>query len=273
MAGARVDNETGLVSRFVLIGSHDRTNPESSASDFRVDIPQAGSAIPRVVGVSVQAVGFPNVFDNVREGDNTLHLIYVNAGDATAVDREITVPPGYYSTEQLLEYLTAAFSDTNPAVVFELAYVASKPQVQISFSPPPVSDYDFEVSGPIADALGYKDRPIVTGIGAGVIQVADYIPALRGVAAVNVHSLAASGGAKAYDGDGQEIHLLTTIPVTVPYLGYQTTTLGEYAQPSLLFDDTNITSLDIRLRDQKGRRLLIGQNQEMYILLRFWVQS
>jgi hypothetical protein len=264
-----------MESRLITINSAHRTSNsnENNTTNFSVDLLNATPEIrDRVLGVSVETVGFVNHLDNVYASTETL---YVTRDDVTY---SVTLGVGLYNYVELADRVTEAV--TNQLGLTPGEYVATAHHevdagpATISHSYTPIipgSTLTFEyVRQSAAHPLGYS-QTFTIGVG---LDIPFFRPNLYGPMAVVLHTRALAGSRSSVDGLGAASATIMTIPIQVPYGRVVSMHMGGEERPSILYSegaDRNLTNIDVSLRHLDGSNVDIGTG-EMYVTFRVWIR-
>jgi len=102
-------------------------------------------------------------------------------------------------------------------------------------------------------------------------DVGEAPPNLFGETLVYLYSQAIAQQVKAYSGQGEPDYMVATLPITVPYGGFQVWNFNQYQSPTTRYDKGwSSTIVDITLKNIYGETLDIGPNQHMYVTLKLW---
>lgn len=198
--------------------------------------------------------------------------------------REVFVDPGFYDNIQLGNAVAAAlqasvgpvvaFSEVSPG--FDYRYqVTSTTPIQLVVQQLPL--YLHADPRQLLQQMGFFGLPNVvsdgSGIGPNPLIVASALPQLFGETVAYLHSIFLARDCRGFDGEGKIEHHVTTLPIDVPYLGYQNVLLNQYQNPTIKYaNPMTLTQVDLRLRNIYGEILDIGPNQELYAVVRLWYE-
>jgi hypothetical protein len=281
------DGQSNFVVRF---GTHDATTVITNSS-FTVDITERTAMTRGATGFAVDAVGFPNVFPNirphrVRPSDKFTLQIQPNGTAPAWLQATFDIPAGYWSDSELTAYIKVQM-----ALVPELIAIGP---TTITWTPPVAGngnadkwtltvttvgdpllvirvDNDQELSG-AARLLGFTQ--LAPAFAAS--QTASSLPSLAGVNVVYVHSNDLAG--EGCDGDGSVVRQIAAIPMTVAYGEWQAFGPDQSGSEVVSWSGTSdyrkpVTSIHLVLRDMWGEPLDIGDNSELFVSLRFFRNS
>jgi hypothetical protein len=266
----------------IRLGTHDAVRKLNN-SNFTCEFAERTSLTTGLTGLAVEAVGFPNVFPNVRPhpDDPTDQLtLEIVTGGGPAVIETTTAPKGYWSDSELVAWLAD-----------NLARFPSLPMDTVLDGTGPVpgnplqSTWTFELTSATDPLLAFAISADKTTSGLGRMlgftnpsapapsQTAPSPPAFTGDSVVYLHSPRVAPGG--LDGDGSKVQQLIAIPITVPYGLFQTFAPDPAAQRVIDWTGRKevgsvLHEITIEMRDQYGIPLDIGDNQEMFVSLRFF---
>lgn len=190
--------------------------------------------------------------------------------------QSVVIPPGFYDNIQLAAAVSAAIQAVVGGVVaiteispgFDYRYqLTSTIPIQLVIYRAPF--YLHQDPRQLLQQMGFFDLPSTTG----VLILANLIPQLFGESVVYLHSVFLARDNRSFDGEGQLEHHVLTVPVDVPYLGYQQLYPNQYQNPVIKYaTPMSLTEADIRLRNVYGELLDIGDNQQMYVVVRLWYE-
>ena len=252
--------------QYVRISNKDRLPQSESASNFDVSL-KNNSDLNQTLEMYIHSVTIPNVFYNIDTHNNSLRFGARSLGGATNVQPTITITPGFYSTAQLLVVLKTAMDLAMVPVAGTIDFTQDAFTNLISFQTTNLDGVEFFPSlSTIGDPLGLLTNitPYTT------VGTFDAMPALQGEIMVYLHSkdLAPS---KTQLTNSLSVSSFASIPVNVPFLSTITYEPVEMETTKLIFNtQTDITSLNIKLRAQDGRLLSLGGNQEIIIVFKIY---
>jgi len=292
-------------SRQIRIASHDAVEWKSN-SEFTVDL---GNSIidvnTGVFGVSIESCGFKNAVQNVRatefEPNGPEVLIRVYNGAVLETQQVYYLPPGWWTAESVQVFLTQALAGNRaPQPVWPTPNVPIVSLVNLNQDE---TTYDkrlrFTVTGggnrwvnlvgsrdgdanamTLANYLGWPIDPSIAGLQqlnvpdpvqwSTAFSVAPHLANFQGDSALFLHSSVLLHDQSSLDGEGLVNSVLIPIPITAPYLGIQTYTPEQYQRPTIVYNESvSIRTVNLTLRDVKGRAVDIGTG-ELWVVLRFW---
>lgn len=272
-------NLDGMETRLITINSSHKSSMAQVTTDFSVDLI---NAIPelrdRVMGASVETVGFANFINNVRHPYNHLYFIFGSTLGG-AVPLTATIPVGNYDWVEyaaaLQTAMQAAIDDVTygPAMTVTAipAAAAAPAKIVLHYDSPDFGSY----------VLINYDRgsaPYIIGMDQD-IQLDDAIgelafrPNLGGPMALLLHTRAMAGSRSSVNGDGTPSEALLTIPVRVPYGQVDNIHLAGDNRPLALYSSgahRNLANIDVTLKHLDGAVVDIGTG-EMYVTFRVWL--
>lgn len=197
--------------------------------------------------------------------------------------RVVVVADGYYDNIQLANELASLIQASVGGVVtiaevvpgFDYRYeVTSTVPIQLVLRRFPT--YIHSDARQLLQQMGFFDLPtsVSTGVFPDPLMVASVTPNLFGETVVYLHSTLMSRDCRGFDGEGKIEHHIMTIPIDVPYLGYQNLFANQYQNQTIKYaTPMTLTQCDLRLRNVFGDILNIGENQQMYVVFRLWYEK
>lgn len=260
------DNISDTRFDFFRLSNFDRDASSVSASNFTVNL-GSNTNIQKCKNMWVHMVSLPNVFYNVYSGVNDLVVAYNDGSDHIVV---VTVPPGQYTTTQLMAELktlidavitpgTVTF--TQDPITSLISYTTTG-VVSIVFFPYPEDD-----RSTLAPLIGNTIlQPTDT---SGTFANA---PALQGEKMVYLHSrdILPSQTLLSFN-NGTLTSCFCSIPVKVNYrdqIIYESR--GSLIDRCVFSREKPLNRINIVLRSQDGRVLEVGDNQEIVVCLKIF---
>ncbi len=243
------DIPNSTFSRLLRIDSSQRLVGSDSITNFNVNLSRM-TETNDVVRVVLKSVSFSNSMYNV-EAPNDKFTVFVSNSTGFFT---VTVPPGYYSTIQLMATLESLI---NPLLVpFSTA---------LSFSQDPINSLVTAVSSlETFSILSQADQLSQTGFDSklpgflgffadspvpAASTTASKIPNLYGLTNCYLHCQQMAEG-NVVDGDVENHDILAQVPVDVPYGQFLHYELNDELLGSINFaSERNLDILDISLRD------------------------
>lgn len=253
------DSKT-LRSKLIKISSEDKTASSTSNSDFTISLPSDGGNISRVAKILVKSIACPNVFYNVRAVNGTL---YVN-NTTTPASYSLAIAEGQYTSTQLIAAIEAAFlAATSVAVTITVGATTGK--MTWTFA----SDEWLLVStgnNNIANTIGLTSDTAT----ASSIAVMPAIVDLNGISEVYVHSRTlASGNLAEPDGSFNVVDIL---PMTAAFGNMAHSQFVDGESHTIHYrpfgSHESLTSIDIRLRNKTGERLVLPANHNFIMIIK-----
>lgn len=269
----------GMETRLITINSSHKSSVAQLTTDFSVDLI---NAIPelrdRVMGASVETVGFMNLINNVRHPYNHLYFTLYTATSGN-ISLKATVPEGNYNWVEYAGVLETAMQLAIDDVLFGPAL--SVTAVPASLGAPAKIALFYDTPDPGAHIIIPYDRataPYIIGMDQDILlnDVAGYLsfrPNLGGPMALLLHTRAMAGSRSSVNGDGSPSEALLTIPVRVPYGQADNIHLGGDNRPLALYSSgahRNLANIDVTLKHLDGAVVDIGTG-EMYVTFRVWL--
>lgn len=271
--------DTDTETRLITINSTHRSSVGDSTTDFSVDLIDASPELrDRVIGVSVETVGFLNVINNVRYPYNDLRFT-LYPFPAAPISYTATVEPGQYT---YIEYAAAlqqamrdAINDTTygpPLVVYSIPPTAGQPaKVAIRYDSPAPETF-------IYIPYDRYSAPFIIGMTQD-IELSDttgelaFRPNLAGPLALLLHTRSMAGSRSSVNGDGSPSETLLTVPVRVPYGQPDNIHLSGDNRPLTIYSagaHKNLANIDVSLRHLDNTPVDLGSG-EMYVTFRVWL--
>jgi hypothetical protein len=213
-----------------------------------------------VTHIYVDSVSLPNVFYNITSDNNTWEFLY----NVSTVS--VTVDPGFYSANQLIGVLKSLIDPIISPDTITLTLNQFTSKITAVFSNPLATIQTIETNpnSKMSPNLGItSDSP--SNVDTFTFQD---IPDLSGPRMIFLHCQDICGS-KTTITENFNVSTFCSIPVEVPYLSNI-----HYKSTSSRFDlihqrdGKNLTKLDIRIRDSRGKILELGNNHEMVIVLK-----
>ena len=246
--------------RFVRINSKNRV--QGTPNNFTVDLSQ-DQTTHKVAEVHIMSASVINNFYNIVAEISGI----VTIGSVGGLN-VFSIPEGFYNTTQLLAELKAqmdAFYAPN-TITFTQSPTTNKityTMVGENMSFVSVSDNALSTAAP---KLGIN---ITTA--SALSGTFDQTPALNGVEHVYIQSskINPSGNIRSQQGTFDATFL--SMPVRVPYGSLITYQAQAAHQEQINYNSArDLSIIDIRLTDDDGRLLNIGENHEVVIVLKFF---
>ena len=221
-----------------------------TGSNFTFDL-GSSNAILQAKRIVLKAVVIPNVFYNITSYNNVLQ--FNRDGDAL---QSITVPPGFYTAEQLasvISTMTSALMTCNLTCSINTITGKFNWLVSGGTGTDTVFIYpDFAGTTTMGSNLGLPESTNLAPDEVSGAVDSPYIAQLAGLTSVNIHSKALAPGNYIEESNSTS-SVLMNVPITSPFLGvtvYESTCdeLNDivYSAPR------SIQSIDIRITDRQG---------------------
>lgn len=251
--------------RFLRISNFDRLPQSPSPSNFKVDISN-DYHLNQATELYIHSISLPNVFQNIDIHNN--QLLFIANDGLTSITPTITVPVGQYTINELLPVLEALINA-------ELVALAPTASITLTFNTT-INKIEFTIANfdaitlvgesatsTIADTLGLTAN--LGPVSSGTFQS---IPDLSGESMVYLHSKDLFGSGTRLS-NGVSVSSFASIPINVPFLGTITYLPDQMETNKIMFrSQTDLTTINIRLRAQDGRILELGSNHELIIVLK-----
>lgn len=252
--------ERKFFSQEIRVSSHDAHTGGSSINPtghFTANFQGLTQHLDHVHGVQVVSAIIPNTFYNIPLGRNTFTF------DELGTEYTVSVVPGNYTYQELLDTLGAAITASGAAAVYSLGTIDSitgLASMTFTTNPANLTITSGFYTNPLAYYLGFDLMEGTVATSTAATLAIPYLPRLQGVTEVYIHCHELASPTDELDND-QDSHYLACIGLgAIPFGGtchYQIgdphTNLKEY--PS----ERSITSLTVSLRD--GRGVLLDLNQ------------
>jgi hypothetical protein len=231
----------------------------------------------RVLGCSVESVGFVNMIDNITPATSRLLVTYYDG--ATTQDYVITILPGHYSYTELAEELELAVYDQLFGGAGDVFFTATA--VPAEGGQPALIALEFTEVGSYIDIV--YDRNTLAfplGLGDASTRLSTATgpvlnrPNLYGPIAVLLSTRALSGSRSSVNGNGEATPTLMSVPLSVPYGSIQTMHMGAETRPVVQYSHgahRNLSNIDVSLRHLDGSLVDLG-TAEMYVSFRVWLK-
>ena len=231
------------ITSFVVINSKDRTEDSRSSTDFTYSI---GQSI-EVSSCAIKSVSIPVLQYNVNSKNNTLRILLL--GQATPF--VVQLPEGQYDISTFMasleEGIQSAISDTTFIITQDpltnkLLLKSTANSFYISVN---------RVTSPLSLLLGFDYLTLQNELVVYQQQwIPPFIPRLGGLKNYYLISRVLSQGFNGLFSGGEQLSLLTNIPITVPY-GFT-----QQYEPDILNVKTynrpeNIQWIDVSIVDQE----------------------
>ena len=233
--------------KLLRISSEDRQASETNAN-FSVILNNV-SFIQNVRGLVIKTASFKHIFPNLFDGNRTLTFSYNGA------DLSVEVPVGWYDANSLMAALNAALLASPANIILTLVDNPTPATRSYRF----VSDQPLIVYGPdlnpMSDVIGSTGET-----GADVVMT--NTPDLSGLQTVYLcSSEIASSNASASSNSGEQVPVVTEIPVNAPYLGQITYRAKVGPLSTIIYpSDRQLTKVSLSLCTRSGAQLDLKQH-------------
>ena len=248
-------------TRVFYLSSDDQDATESvSNSEFTVYCKETIDS-QQVKSICVQSVTVPNVFPNIHDSYGTPNTIFrwIEGG----LDKEIIVPEGWYTAEELVAYFNANPAPASGAI---FSFNINTQKISMDLQGDTGRAYIESEGSTMATALGFTViGPIVN------VSVGDSMVALQGLQNVFIESktMAHSNG---LDGNYGVTSILESVSLhDVPFGAFKTKNNESVALSEIDYHGKlrNLSRIDLRLVDSEGNTLPIG-SQVISIAVKTW---
>ena len=193
-------------------------------------------------------------------------------GGVTSVEPTITIEPGFYSTTTLLTALKTAMDTALIPVAGTIDFTQDAITNKISFTTTSLDgvtffNTDFRPTSTLSPFLGINENiiPITT---SGTF---DSMPSLQGETMAYIHSKDISASRTRLSLDALSVSCCISIPIDVPFLVTQSYLPAQMETNKIIFNtQTDLATLNIRLRAQDGRILPLSPNEKLIIVLKMY---
>lgn len=243
--------------KLLRVSSEDKDVGQAN-SNFSVSLGNAGF-VQNVKAVVVKSVSFKHVFPNIFQGNQTFRFRY----DLT--DYEIKVPVGWWDATSLATYLntemSALVAGIGCALVVSPAGAPAAQNTYFEFTNVTafqLTIYSKENGNALADVLGISEDLVTDPFN----QRAQYLPDLAGLSVVYLCSNAIAGSnAAASSNDGENVNIITEIPITVPFGGEISYRSLDHELDTIMFQNPKgLNSIDFAICTRAGAILDLQQN-------------
>lgn len=246
------------------ISNFDRLPQSISPSNFKVNL-KNNINLQQALELYIHSITVPNVFYNIDTHNNTLIFTAVSSGGGITITPTITITPGYYTTAQLMNALKIAMDLAMIPVSGTIAFTLDAITNLISFQTTSLDGVEFLATGTIEPFLGLN-----TALAIATSGTFDGMPSLRGEQIVFIHSKDLTPSKTQLTND-LSVSSFVSIPITVPYLDTQSYRPATDETNKIIFNtQTNVSSINIKLRAQDGRILTLSPNQELVIVFKMY---
>jgi len=243
--------------KLLRVSSEDKDVGQSN-SNFSVSLGNAGF-VQSVKACVVKSVSFRHIFPNIYQDNQTFKFRY------DGVDRTILVPVGWWDASSLATYLNTEMSTLVPGIgcglVVSPAGAPSGQNTYFEFTNVTafqLTIYSKDNGNALADVLGISEDLVTTPLN----QKAPFLPDLAGLSVVYLCSNAIAGAnAAASSNDGENVNIITEIPITVPFGGEIFYRSLDHELDTILFQNPKgLNSIDFAICTRAGEILDLQQN-------------
>ena len=244
--------------------SADSLNDTDTNTSFRINFTKMN--LSSVKRACVTYVSFANVFDNVTAPNNVVVIEYDNLGSTAT----ITVPPGRYTATTLAAYITNEMVVTYGEADFMMSVVND---FYFSFDNPTGSALQILSTGTtMNDIIGLLPSDLDTEMLPGPYTLSSPMD-LMGPKTAYVYARQLSEDFVDSEFRGSKFNVVATVPVAQTSYGamvqWMANDIDSNKQYFARMDGRDCTSIDVRLRDQDGVLLDLG-NKPLYIIVRLY---
>lgn len=263
-------HDSSIRSKIWRISAHDRVDLNQNTSAFSIDVPSLVESFQNVLAIQMISASIPSSFYNVdtfdldENKDPTLEFYY-NGGLVV-----LTIPRGQYivqservapfATNDLLSTIETQFNTvTGSNITF--SYDPIKTKLSVSHATNTLEIKQDNLDNNLWYKLGFLKTQ-----GPSTTLVADSLPNLSGVQQLFIHINQLSNNSIDLDKENG-ISLIGSVLVTAPYGSNNNYEIKSSMANLLKYNNPrNISFLDIRLRDSRGRLInLNGQDWTVVI--------
>lgn len=243
-----------MKSVLIVIDSKDRTTNSRSTSDFNI-IYQNNSILNRIKSYFIKSVSVPNVEYNIHDtyvNEPANNLLYV-ASSGGGLRPVITIPVGQYTLAQLITAITSSAT----GVALGLAITQDPVTYKLTITSTAVGgikiySVDSTPSSTLSPSLGISTQ--TASFSSSITS--NGLPDLAGNQNIYIGSIKMSSGTTLIDSRFNNLKVITTIPVDVPFgdvVHYET---FDYVKDTIEADRyLNFGDIDIRLYNDFGQVL------------------
>ena len=265
-------HESSIRSKIWRISAHDRTNESDNTSAFSIDIPSLVESFSNVLAIQMISASIPSSFYNVDtfdldENKNPTLEFYYNG-----VFTSLTIPRGQYviitdrsaspfPANDLLSKIETEFNTVTGSTI-TFSYDTVKTRLSLTHA---TNTLEIKQDN-IDDNLWYK-LGFLKPQGPSTTIVANSLPNLSGVQQLFIHINQLSNNSIDLDKENG-ISLIGSVMVEAPYGGNNNYEIKSSQANLIKYNNQrDISFLDIRLRDSRGRLININ-NQDWTVLLK-----
>lgn len=243
--------------KILRISSADKDVGQTN-SNFTVSLGNS-AFIQNVKAVVVKTINFKHVFPNIFAGNQTFKFRY----DST--DYEIKVPVAWWDASSLATYLNTEMSALVAGIGCALVvWPVGAPSGQNTYfeftnlNAFQLTIYSKENGNALADVLGISENLLTTPLD----QRAQFLPDLGGLSVVYLCSnVVAGANATASSNDGENINIVTEIPINVPFGGEISYRSSDHHLDTIMFQNPKgLVSIDFAICTRAGEILSLQQN-------------
>ena len=253
----------------ITLSSADKDSGSKSNSEFQTTVKER-YLVQSVQKIVLRQALVPNVFYNITDGvqgmgsqTNTIVYSYT----ASLIAHVVTVPPGFYTVNELITELKTQFlASLNPTTQINITY--NSINQKLTFTVTGIQIF-FRGNSTMLTALGFI--PGVDTIDFGIITP-PYSIALNGMPSVFIHCSIAENAS--IDASAGITSMCVEIPFSgIPYGGYASYISHDTEMSGILYETPrNLSTISVRLRSITGERLDIG-NATLSLTFRAYISN
>lgn len=246
--------------KLIRVSSRDRISGNSN--NFSVDF-SSDPSVHEVIECHITSCSFLHNFYNIVDRFNRLEFL------SGGLLYTINVPEGFYNVTQLLAYIKTEFDlQIGSPITFTQDNITQKISWSVVGDTVQFLDILARPNSYVSQLLGITG-PNVPEASSGTFNDT---PNLQGVQHVFVGSSTVNPGGNLLSRTGFYDDTFLSVPVDVPYSAIVT-----YKSPSTAFVDRivynsarDFSTVDIRLTDDRGNLLNLGDNHEFILILKVY---
>jgi hypothetical protein len=253
-----------MKTRLLRIASSDKV-PELSQSNSRFEVSLNETLnVQKIKGYSVLSVSFPNIFNNISEGDLTNRLVILTDG-GFPIEQFIDLDPGFYNIDDLAAALKVKI---DPLIAPDTITIAPKSNVdqRLMFTVAGATTISWTTQqGNLHKVLGINEDSTFQSS-----YTADSLTKLQGTTNAYLHSKVLAHN-NLLDAEGRIFSVVASIPVRAEYGYTNHWESSEEDLNSVLFESPrNLQRINLVLRNIDGNVLDIGKNELIVVLRIFY---
>ena len=241
------------MSRIYRIDSRDKVGVNDTNTNFSIN-----TISTDIKNIKVKQIVIPNLFNNIRDGTDQNNILNFTSG---ALSLNVTVPPGFYSLDQLLFYINDQLNGGGGALGLIFTYNETTGLINITNGG---ADIVLLASSPMAYVLGLMENLTILTMTSSVIPNK---PNLFNYSMIYVNSRKLSNGYNMITSEGRQ-SIIATIPLNTPY---GSNIIYEPQNPiTISFENIiNIDNVDIQIVNHNNEVLYLPANHHIQILMEY----